>query len=218
MKWRTFLLATLPAAALAVLCGCNASAGGGEPAVALALHETPGHHRLHGVYAMTGMSQCLWAPNGFWTPPGYTQLFPRDQAPPTPPTGVGRGTIQTHFFSGVYTFAPDGKSGSAALDGRTIMSPYTLSATSPPPYAYASSPALAFDFTYTIDDEGRILFTTVPGSSVLSTGPLHGDISPGGQMLLVYCGTPVVIDFPNTPGNPQQMVCNISLTGFRRNE
>ncbi len=177
--------------------------------VAFASDDQPAH-RINGQYVMTGSAQCLVAVTGF-----SSALSPT--GPVLSPTGPW--VIQTIFYEGAYTFQSDGMSGSAVLNGRTITgtSPIVASPS-------AANNKLTFDFTYTVDAEGRVEFTTVPGSDVLtsptgiahlSTGPQTGDVSSSGQVLLVHCGAPVVI---NVEGTPQQLVCNISLVGFRRHD
>ncbi len=181
--------------------------------VAFASDDQPANHRIHGDYVVTGSAQCLVAVTGF-SSASSTVLSP-----------TGPWVIQTIFYEGAYTFQSDGVNGSAVLNGRTITSPIGGVPGSPLVGSpSASTNKLTFDFTYTVDAEGHIVFTTVPGSDVLtsptsvahlSTGPRTGDVSSSGQMLLVHCGAPVVID---VEGTPQQLVCNISLAGFRRHD
>ena len=180
-----------------------------------------GGQTIHGEYAVVGSSQCAMAPFGI----DPTTLLPNAD-PGGNPLSLSPGPVT--YYDGIYKFSPNGR-GSASLTGKGFTS-------APPDFLVGGwVQHLQFEFTYTVEDNGEILFSTIPGTDTsttiagpgtggpvfqLSTGPQQGNISPDGKILLIHCGAPVLISIENATsfGLPEaaELLCNINLNGFKQ--
>ena len=190
--------------------------------------EDHGRRAIRGQYAFTGETGCLFSPYGFNSSLQAT---------------AGWGIIQGYSREGKYTFEHNG-TGTAEVFSRGIGHPYTI----PSPPAPAPTPVppvavtqrLTWDFTYTLDKDGTITITVVPGTFISTQleGPdkgrifrlegvltangditpivLDGAITPDGKIITVNAGAPDVyvitrIDIPNPPPpHPNYSICRNS--------
>ena len=149
-----------------------------------------GHHAIRGEYAFTGETGCLFSPSGF-----------NSSLQPT----AGWGIIQGYSREGKYTFEHNG-TGTAEIFSRGIGHPYTIPSppapvpTPVPPFA--GTQGITFDFTYTLEKDGKITIIVDPGSFISTTleGPdkgrifrLEGVLTANGNI------TPIVLDGAITP-------------------
>jgi hypothetical protein len=184
--------------------------------VAMALAGGQDWKAIQGEYAVVGSGQCAISFSGI----AQTTLLPLDGSSLDP------GPVT--YYDGVYKFSPNDR-GSASLYGRSFTS---AGGQNDPVGGWVQ--VLKFDFHYTVKD-GAITFTTIPGtdtsttiagpgttsppSSVqLSSGPQHGNISPDGNILLIHCGAPVILDILGPDEKPlgPELLCNINLNGFKQ--
>jgi hypothetical protein len=182
-------------------------------------------HGIDGDYAVTGTNSCVIAPGGF-SSYGETVLTPKGDWQ----------TVQGYIL-GIFTFHHDG---SGQFRSRTTVS------LQPNPTDPTTAPLLIeshfdYNFTYKVTGDGVISFHVLPCAggpgSWSDDGPHDGVISPDGQSLIVYCGSPPVLlnqcTNPTDPGDPTtgscsdgvgdpdctlsgtQLACGIQMQGFR---
>jgi hypothetical protein len=171
---------------------------------------------IQGEYAVVGSGQCAISFTGI----DSDTLLP-----------IGGGSLDpgpVTYYDGVYKFSHNGR-GSASLTGRSFTS---AGGTNDPVGGWVQM--LEFDFHYTVKD-GAITFTTDLGTDTsttiagpgttsppsqvkLSSGPQHGNISPDGNILLIHCGAPVILDILGSNEKPlgPELLCNINLNGFKQ--
>ena len=181
-------------------------------------------HGIEGDYAVTGTNSCVIAPNGFF-PVNDTLLTP-----------IGDWQTVQGYILGIFTFHHDG---SGQFRSRMMVSlQFTPTAPSPPLLIESH---FDYNFTYKVTGDGVISFHVLPCAggpgSWSNDGPHDGVISPDGQSLIVYCGSPPVLlnqctnpdpRDPNDPGSCSdgvgedqcelsgtQLACGIQMQGFR---
>ena len=184
-------------------------------------------HGIEGDYAVTGTNSCVIATNGFIhiDPINDTLLIPNGDWQ----------TVQGYIL-GIFTFHHDG---SGQFRSRMMVSlQFTPTAPSPPLLIESH---FDYNFTYKVTGDGVISFHVLPCAggpgSWSNDGPHDGVISPDGQSLIVYCGSPPVLlnqctnpdpRDPNDPGSCSdgvgedqcelsgtQLACGIQMQGFR---
>jgi hypothetical protein len=165
---------------------------------------------IHGKFAVTGSNACLTA-----FPPGFDEdLQPIDFSAP----------INMQTWEGEYTFKPNGK---GVLD--VVAHDVGVS----PPKGGGGSVTVHWDFNYTVNYEGKITFTLVPGSYIGEwlTGTQAGQfvyldikdswggvISPDGNHIFVTWGAPLILYLLDKQGGEPigvQLICNGSFVLFR---
>ncbi|HUL22672.1 MAG TPA: hypothetical protein VLZ10_14545 [Thermodesulfobacteriota bacterium] len=170
--------------------------------VGMASADPKGHHALRGEYAATQMISSIFSIAGF----DANLLTPIPcSTPPFPiclPISVSLGQRL-----GVFKFENDG-TGSATLESSAIN-------VSPPS---GVTQTIAFDFTYSVDEDGMITITGVPGtwSITYTSGPnqgatiyseglvFTGPISPDGKIISLVSGShfsTLILPFPTAPNN-----------------
>ena len=185
-------------------------------------------HGIEGDYAVTGTNSCVIAPDGFI---GIIPEIPENFLTPK----QGWQTVQGYIL-GIFTFHHDG---SGQFRSRMMVSlQFTPTAPSPPLLIESH---FDYNFTYKVTGDGVISFHVLPCAggpgSWSDDGPHDGVISPDGQSLIVYCGSPPVLlnqctnpdpRDPNDPGSCSdgvgedqcelsgtQLACGIQMQGFR---
>ena len=200
MKGKIAVFVSVAAIAMFMVVA-TASAGG--------LH--PIHNAIKGQYAATGSSQCTTAVEGF-----DENLTPNGDY-----WSVGMSTIIA-----IYTFNLDG-SGSMEGINRIMSLPggFTqidgVAVPNDKPMGVVMDP-YAFEFTYTVTDEGLITFTVVPGTFHLGGDacadaiPKHGVISADRKTIVIECGPPLVLNVVSCSNSsvkfgPQMMCVNSAV-------
>jgi hypothetical protein len=151
---------------------------------------------LRGEYAVTQVLSNIFSIGGF-NPDFTPKCF-------TPPSGspVCMSSVMLAQRAGVFTFEKHG-TGSATLNGSSI----TVS----PPSAVTQT--ITFDFTYTVDKDGMITITQVPGTYLITytSGPnsgqsahlegvlLTGPISPDGKNINLVGSNMRTVIIPGLP-------------------
>ncbi len=149
-----------------------------------------GHHGIRGVYAVTAETGCLFSPSGF-----NASLQP----------SAGWGIIQTYSREGKFTFELNG-TGTAEIFSRGIGLQYQIPQPPPnPPLSFphfAGTQHITFDFTYTLEKDGKITIIVDPGTFISTAleGPdkgrifrIEGVLTTNGDI------TPIVNDGAITP-------------------
>ena len=176
---------------------------------------------IDGNYAVTGTNSCVIAPNGF--DPKYDPLLI--------PSGEWQ-TVQGYIL-GIFTFHHDG---SGQFRSKIAVSLQLNPGTPAPPLLIENH--FDYNFTYKVTGDGVISFHVLPCAggpgSWSNDGPHDGVISPDGQSLIVYCGSPPVLLTQCTnptetdPGScgdgvganeciesDTKLACGIQMQGFR---
>ncbi len=167
--------------------------------VATVTAESPGNRSIRGVYAATGGVTCLVAPVGF------TNLIPNN----------GLSMLMTGTMEGVFTFYRDGTGHIERPHAPVVILNSTLGV----PYPSAGDSKDSSDFTYQVDQGGKITITQVPGShsGEFTSGPLAGftyhnenrnwwgTISPDGKTIVLNSGLPDII---TSPSSNEGLICN----------
>ena len=152
--------------------------------VGMASADPRGHHYIRGEYAATQMIQSIFSIAGFDA--NFTPI--PCSTPPCLPISVSLGQRK-----GVFKFEGDG-TGSATLDSSAIN-------LSSPPTGVTQT--IKFDFTYTVDEDGMVTITGVPGTWFITytSGPNNGvtieseglvftgPISPDGKIMNLVSGS-----------------------------
>ena len=152
--------------------------------------EHHGRRAIRGQYAVTAETGCLFSPSGF-----NSSLQP----------SAGWGIIQTYSREGKFTFEPNG-TGSAEIFSRGIGLQYQIPQPPPnPPLSFphfAGTQGITFDFTYTLEKDGKITIIVDPGTFISTAleGPdkgrifrIEGVLTTNGDI------TPIVNDGAITP-------------------
>ncbi len=189
--------------------------------VAMASADDRYRHAIQGQYAFTGFGQCLAAPFGF------TSLIPN-----IPPPGVPapRWVIDTSSWEGIYTFYHNGTGVMRAINRFIEILPGEFHNPLDPPIPPSGGSLIAsWEFNYTVEDSGRIIFKSGPGAwsvkycsgtnaggqaSMNSPAPVRGVISPDGQTINVTLGPPDQI--LSAPSEPTQLLCTVSNVLFKQ--
>ena len=166
---------------------------------------------IQGKFAVTGSNACLTA-----FPPGGFDEFLQ-------PT-TGSAPINMQSWEGVYTFKHSGK---GTLD--VVAHDVGVS----PPNGGGGSVSVYWEFNYTMNPDGTIKFTLVPGSYIGEwlTGTQAGEfvyldikdswggvISPDGNNIFVTWGAPLILYLLDSKGGEPvgvQLICNGSFVLFR---
>jgi hypothetical protein len=172
---------------------------------------------FQGDYAVTGTNTCEIAVAGY----NESTFTPNDPS---------EGWFTLHgYILGIFSFHLNGKG-----EFRSRMTGSLQTNPTSPSFPVLSDSHFDYNFTYTVASNGVISFHVIPcaGSPGLynNDGPHDGVISPDGQSLIVYCGTPPILlsscghcddlgepdpAYPDCgPGNPQ-LACGIQMQGFR---
>jgi hypothetical protein len=108
---------------------------------------------IHGQYAMTGAGTCIYAPGGFNA--NFTPIGPTNWS-------------ASNMVQGSWTFKRHGKGTTSGKLFGTAATPFAV--------PNATSIEFAFDFTYTVTDDGTIAVEMVPGTFLATalTGPSAG--------------------------------------------
>jgi hypothetical protein len=199
--------------------------------IMVGMASADGHKWKHGIegdYAVTGTNSCVIAPNGF------TSIIPGSLENLLTPNGEWQ-TVQGYIL-GIFTFHHDG---SGQFRSRMTVSLQLTPADPTPPLLIESH--FDYNFTYKVTGDGVISFHVLPCAggpgSWSNDGPHDGVISPDGQSLIVYCGSPPVLltqcTNPTDPADPMtgscsdgvganecipsdtQLACGIQMQGFR---
>jgi len=183
-------------------------------------------HGIKGDYAVTGTNSCVIAPNGFIhiDPINDTLLIPNGEWQ----------TVQGYIL-GIFTFHHDG---SGQFRSRMTVSLQLTPGTPTPPLLIESH--FDYNFTYEVTGDGVLSFHVLPCAggpgSWSNDGPHDGVISPDGQSLIVYCGSPPVLLTQCTNPDPSdpttgscsdgvgadectpsgtELACGIQMQGFK---
>ena len=171
-------------------------------------HDHHCQNAIWGQYALEAAATCMIAPLGF-------------NADLTPINGVG--IISTQYRQGTFTFNKDG-TGSATANASGIGLPFTGPNGPVPPAPYAAT--IELDFTYTLDDDGMIIVTQVPGTYFVTytSGPNNGKkyqvegvsfkatITPDGKNMTTYTDASELFTVSG-PGIPPNISPNESCGG-----
>ena len=171
--------------------------------MSVAMASADDHHDHHwkntirGEYAVTQMLSAIFSIGGFNLPDLTPKCF-------TPPAGspVCLSSVMLVQREGVFTFEKDG-TGSATLNGSSIT-------VSPPS---GSTFTASFKFDYTMNDDGTITITVVPGTffTNYTSGPnkgatvqaegviLTGPISPDGKNINLVGANMTTLIAPGLP-------------------
>ena len=166
--------------------------------------------QIRGTWAVTGFDACLAA-----YPPGFdpTSLTPLD----------GHSAISSQSWEGVYTFGPGGTGAMDVVNHDVGGSPG----------GGGGSLSVHWEFNYTVEPDGKITFTLVPGSYIGKwltgtqagqsqfldvTDPWEGVISPDRNHMFVTWGAPLILYVLDSQGGNRvgvQLICNGSFLLFR---